>query len=60
MRKTTRMLLLSFAVLAPFLSSTAGAEGAAKKEWHDWVGPLDWCGFSCDTGDDCCTVIVVE
>jgi hypothetical protein len=53
------MLLLSIALLSPFSSSIAGAEGA-KKEWHDWVGPLDWCGFSCDTGEDCCTVLVVQ
>jgi hypothetical protein len=40
--------------------SSGQAESGAKKEWHDWVGPLDWCGFDCDAGESCCTVVVVQ
>ncbi len=58
--KRFRTALLTVTLPLALLSvGSADAQGS-KREWHDWVGPLDWCGFDCDAGEACCKVIAVE
>jgi len=47
---------LSLAV-SPAPASAEDPPPPKKTEWHDWVGPLDWCGGTCDSGESCCVVI---
>lgn len=56
----SKLLCAAMIAIAAFAPRSAVADGAAKQEYHDWVGSLDWCGFNCDAGEACCTVVVVQ
>ncbi len=50
------MLLLGLATYG----TVAQSQGGASVKWvdfQDW-GPIEFCGFSCDSGDTCCMIII--
>lgn len=58
MRKRYALLLFGLALTA---SGRLAAQGGVEVKWvdfQDW-GPVEFCGFSCDSGDTCCQIVIV-